>query len=570
MTLRCRRLVLLALLALSVAAAPEARSQETSCVACHGDPARAGGAVVHIEAADDGEIHASVGLSCHDCHGGNPDPTLSGDRAAAMDPHFAENPYRGAPARPDVPEFCGRCHSDPVFMRRFQASPRVDQEREYWTSQHGKALARGDTAVATCIDCHGVHDILRVGDPRSRAYPKTVAETCRGCHADPARMAGRTTTNGRPMPVDQYARWRRSVHAAALLERDDLSAPTCNDCHGNHGAVPPGLHAISLVCGQCHGKEAVLFRSSPKLEAYANHQTFLDSVAPEGCAACHADPDPAAHLDHPSLGECTACHENHAVVRPTLALLSPLPETPCAVCHEGNLVEAEEDTAARERFRAMRDALLATAASKGLEGDDRFDWLVDQASLVPFHHNGSDAGAAGSEFRRLFEKFRIGKTRYSFEDPVTGETRQVPIHRCQSCHAKEPGMGVPPVGLDTAAEMLHRMQELTSVTAAAERTLLRARRGGVEVRDAQAEVQQSVDHQIQLEVLVHTFSVAPDSEFVQKHKEGMQHAEAALDAGQKALAELAARRRGLIGFLLVIGLALVALVFKIREGSIRR
>jgi hypothetical protein len=130
-------------------------------------------------------------------------------------------------------------------------------------------------------------------------------------------------------------------------------------------------------------------------------------------------------------------------------------------------------------------------------------------------------------------------------------------------------MGVPPMGLDTAAEMLRRMRELTSVTAAAERTLLRARRGGVEVRDAEAEVQQSVDFQIQLEVLVHTFSVAPDSEFVRKHEEGTKHAEAALGAGQRALAELAARRRGLIGFLVVIVLALVALVLKIRQGTSR-
>ncbi len=37
-------------------------------------------------------IHAEVGLSCHDCHGGNPDPALADDMTAAMSETFASNP----------------------------------------------------------------------------------------------------------------------------------------------------------------------------------------------------------------------------------------------------------------------------------------------------------------------------------------------------------------------------------------------------------------------------------------------------------------------------------------------
>ena len=57
------------------------------------------------------DVHSQVGLSCHDCHGGNPDPKLGDDIGGAMDPKYKPNPYVGAPKRQDIPDFCGRCHS---------------------------------------------------------------------------------------------------------------------------------------------------------------------------------------------------------------------------------------------------------------------------------------------------------------------------------------------------------------------------------------------------------------------------------------------------------------------------
>ena len=48
------------------------------------------------------------------------------------------------------------------------------------------------------------------------------------------------------------------VTSAALLEKGDMSAPACNNCHGNHGAVPPKTRDISVVCSNCHGREGEL------------------------------------------------------------------------------------------------------------------------------------------------------------------------------------------------------------------------------------------------------------------------------------------------------------------------
>ncbi len=586
--------------------APETQIATTSCTICHGSTGWFDQETVHtIVGGFTGGVHAAAGLSCDDCHGGNPDPALGDDLEAAMDPGFGPKPFVGAPDKAQVPAFCGRCHSDPTFMRRFKPGERVDQQREYATSRHGHLLAQGDTKVATCIDCHGVHGILGPDSPDSPVYPKNVATTCKKCHGDPKYMAGYTTDDGRPLPVDQYALWSRSVHAAAMFEKEDLSAPTCNDCHGNHGAVPPGLDSITFVCGQCHGREAELFRKSAKHAGFQQHNELIAGMGPDACANCHEPPEPQAKLTgFHAFSECITCHGNHAVIRPTVAMLAPLPPIPCAFCHEGtgplagNGAKLEPPAAAepvagsvppepekvRQHYEQMRDALLAQAKQRDLGGSALFDWMVDRALELPFHNlppseaQKEEGQAEGirlggevvgktlrPEFKRLFEKFRIGKTYFTYEDPATGKPVRGRIRRCSDCHGRKPALTDTPVGYDTGAAFLTGMREVTGLTAQAERTLLAAQRGGVEVGDASLAVDHAVDAQIQLEVLVHTFSDAKDGQFEVKRKEGVEQARTALKKAEDALHQLGFRRRGLVVTLVVILLVLVGLGLKIRQ-----
>src|SRR6266542_3714522 len=189
--------------------------------------------------------------SCNECHGGDPNADA---KEAAKDPRKG---YLGRPKTLDIPAYCGKCHSDANLMKRFNPSLRVDQEREYYTSVHGKLLKSGETRVATCISCHSVHGIRAITDPLSSVYPSNVAETCSKCHASADYM------RGFKIPSDQFDNYKKSVHAKALYDKQDLSAPTCNDCHGNHGATPPGIASVANVCGQCHARQAELFQTSP-------------------------------------------------------------------------------------------------------------------------------------------------------------------------------------------------------------------------------------------------------------------------------------------------------------------
>ena len=271
-----------------------ASAQETSsCIICHSSLENLLSEPVKLFEHD---IHRSKGLSCNDCHGGNP---AKSDKAGAKDRMWG---FVGKPSAQQLPAFCGKCHSDAGLMKKFNPSLRVDQVQEYFTSVHGRRLQGGDQKVATCVSCHGIHGIRSPGDPLSPVYPLNVAETCAKCHADAERMTGYGIAH------DQYGKYKSSVHAKALYEKSDLSAPTCNDCHGNHGAVPPGLTSVANVCGQCHSRQAELFQKSP-----------------------HKDP-----FDKMQTGECLRCHSNHDIMPPTDQMAGVGPGSTCISCHNND------------------------------------------------------------------------------------------------------------------------------------------------------------------------------------------------------------------------------------------
>lgn len=551
--------VAIIILVLVFAASAFAAPPKSSCETCHNSDMFDAAAKAKLKHWSD-DVHAQVGLTCSDCHGGNPDPKLAEDMTGAMDAGYKPNPFVGAPKRGQIPDFCGKCHSSAGYMKRFNPAARVDMVSEYRTSVHGQQLAKGDPNVATCIDCHGVHGIMRKGNPSASVYPTHVAETCGHCHSDPKRMASYRDASGRPLPIDQYARWKRSVHAAAMFEKGDLTAPTCNTCHGNHGATPPGVESVSLICGQCHGREAELFRKTAKHDGFERHNDYLANGAT--CKDCHEGIDPNVVATTRHFSECVTCHENHGVMRPTVALFAPLPSVPCAFCHEGSgPLAVAEPAAARAHYQRLRDQLLGAAKKMHLEGDARFDWMVDQALHLPTHVVEGEPASSGKlrpEFARLFAKFRIGKTHYTYVDPATGKDVSVAVRRCSNCHVDPAGDGA-----KTAQQFVDEVGQATSLAARAERTLLSAQRGGVEVRNARTELDAAVDSQIELQALVHTFSTT--GAFADKQKEAVAHATAALEAGQKSLAELNYRRRGLVAALGIILLVLIGLAVKIRQ-----
>jgi predicted CXXCH cytochrome family protein len=316
------------------AASAQSPGATNQCLTCHAtQQERRIAAPAAMFAAQD--IHRERGFACADCHGGDPG---AADKARAHDPGRG---FRGAPRGQAQIQTCARCHSDAEFMRRFAPRQRVDQAAEYATSVHGKQLAAGDHKVATCATCHSAHGIRRVSDAKSPVFPTNVAATCASCHANAQHMSGYTIAGGFPLPTNQFADYQTSVHYRALTKGNDLSAPTCNDCHGNHGAAPPGVGTVANVCGTCHAVFAAKFETSV-------HRQIFDKG-------------------------CVECHSNHAVLQPSDEMLGSSGQAICATCHSG---ADDKGAAAADRMRHAIDRLKT-----GLDGSSALVARIRNAGI---------------------------------------------------------------------------------------------------------------------------------------------------------------------------------------------
>lgn len=315
-----------------------------SCLDCHGalDPP------LRVTSEEfSANIHAEKGLTCASCHGGDP---TSADEAMS-----AKAGFLGHIDRTQVPQLCGKCHSDTAYMRKYNPSLRTDQLAQYPTSVHGQKLTKGDTHVAVCTDCHGVHNIRAVSDSRSSVNPVNVANTCSKCHADAEYM------KAYGIPTVQFAEYSKSVHHDAMVVRGDLSAPTCTTCHGNHGAAPPGVAAVKNVCSTCHVYQWELFNSSP-------HKTAFESAGLPGCVTCHS---------------------NHAITQPDDQMVGGGKQAVCSNCHtdgDPGLKSAEEIHAQLQELDsriARSKQLLDRAADSGMEvGQAQLDLIQASDALT--------------------------------------------------------------------------------------------------------------------------------------------------------------------------------------------
>lgn len=285
---------------------------------------------VHGKLSLTAKEHIAQCTTCHNAHG-----IVSVKNSAS--PVYPVNVVRT----------CAKCHSDPAFMRSYNPSLAVDQLDKYRTSVHGQRNAKGDPKVAECASCHGSHDIRSAKDTKSKVQATNIPQTCATCHSNAEYM------KAYKIPTDQFEKFVSSVHGTALLVKKDVGAPACNSCHGNHGAMPPGITSISKVCGTCHALNADLFSSSPHKKAF----------------------------DDRKLPECETCHGSHAIIAATNQLLGVTQEAVCSRCHSDN--EKDKGFAAAQSMRAQIDSLehaivnassvVDEAEQKGMEiGEAKF------------------------------------------------------------------------------------------------------------------------------------------------------------------------------------------------------
>lgn len=326
---RIHTLITIAALLLSAISFADAQTKN-SCLDCHSSLPEPLGISAETFAQN---IHAQKGLGCVSCHGGD---ASNDDSNGAMSRTAG---WKGKIERRKIPELCASCHSDADRMKKYDPRLRVDQFQQYRTSVHGVKWTKGDTKVAVCTDCHGVHDLRAPSDPRSTVHPTNIATTCSRCHADAEYM------KAYGIKTDQFANYQQSVHHEAMAVRGDLSAPTCTTCHGNHGAVPPGLADVAGVCSNCHVFQAQLFDTSPHKKAFASM----------------------------SLPGCVTCHSNHRIKHPTDEMIGTSPKAVCVQCHSDGDAGFQQAAAMSSHLMKLSssistaDEILGRAEREGME-----------------------------------------------------------------------------------------------------------------------------------------------------------------------------------------------------------
>jgi len=204
----------------------EVKVGKVQCVRCH-----------KREAAEwNNSVHAAKGIGCADCH---------------TDIHTVSHWNRD---KRRVLALCVRCHKD---------------ERGFITSVHGKGVLAGNQDSAACNDCHTLHAIQPLGDPKSKANREFHTKVCLKCHAN-EELVKRNHINA--VAVESYL---SSYHGKNYRLGFPERVAGCADCHTAHGILPPSdpkssVNEENLVktCGKCHKGDTKLFT---KFYAHGEH-----------------------------------------------------------------------------------------------------------------------------------------------------------------------------------------------------------------------------------------------------------------------------------------------------------
>ncbi len=264
------------------------------CGDCHADEVKEYAGSAHGVAKKSGMADAAT---CSSCHGPAHEMLPASDPASRV-------------AKRNLPDTCGSCHSNPDFMAKHKI-PFAKPVEAYRLSLHGREVAKGNLAAASCSDCHGSHNILPATDPRAKVNHANVMETCGACHAQ------------------VKAAYAQSVHGVAVA-RGAADAPTCTDCHGEHTILAPSeagslvnpARVSTVTCGRCHADERLARRYDLPASNVTSFEDSFHGLALRGgqqtvanCASCHGvhdilpSSDPRSTINPKNLGKtCGQCH----------------------------------------------------------------------------------------------------------------------------------------------------------------------------------------------------------------------------------------------------------------------
>jgi cytochrome b subunit of formate dehydrogenase len=149
-----------------------------TCGQCHAGIEKEFLEGIHGLLVQRGETDSPVCTHCHGEHG----------IISPNDPRSPVSSIRLAEAT------CAPCHESITLTEKYGL--RTGRLTSFIDSYHGLKTKAGDTHVANCASCHGVHKILPSSDPASSVHPDNLQKTCGECHPGISTALASTPIHG--------------------------------------------------------------------------------------------------------------------------------------------------------------------------------------------------------------------------------------------------------------------------------------------------------------------------------------------------------------------------------------
>ncbi len=337
------------------------------CARCHAKETE-----VYLKSAHARAAAAGNGLAptCDLCHGD----------AHATEPVATDHQLSAA----HQPAFCGGCH------RGKKAAPDSpfsipDPRAALLSSVHGEINPEAGTYNANCADCHYLHDEQPAWHYASSTHFMNVAQTCGVCHER------------------EYELYASSVHGMAVAAgvRD---APTCPDCHGDHGVVAVAEYEgegrgtrVVATCSSCHYSLALSAKFNLPNDRVETFERSYHGVVSEGGKTTAAD--------------CGSCHRVHDVLpasNPRSSVYAANLEATCGACHirvterfVGTNVHDPAEHARRSPsdYVALAYIILIVVILGGMVAHNTVDYVVKVRAIKRARH----------EPRKVHERLRVSE-----------------------------------------------------------------------------------------------------------------------------------------------------------------
>lgn len=354
------------------------------CLICHSDPElemEKNGKTIPLfvdEAKFNKSVHSRI--ACISCHKGFDPESI---------PH-KENI--------EMPQ-CMDCHQDAPVKHNFHP-------------QMLKARFPGSKPGTSCVECHGVHDVLPIRDPQSKWTGKSLLQSCGSCHQE------------------EKNEYTGSKHDIAF-EQGLRGSPSCLTCHKSPlGKISSDTDKQHLkltqekLCLSCHLDDPeIRNKTAPSagfINAYEHSVHGRELIGGNGDAA-----------------NCIDCHNSHNIRNgndpQSSVFKTNIPQT-CSQCHSQITKEYNESIHGISIRKGNMDSPVCTDC----HGEHNILKHTDPESPVAFQNVSTQVCSPCHSSVRLSDKYGLAANRYqTFKDTYHGLALiggSAEVANCASCH----------------------------------------------------------------------------------------------------------------------------------------